>query len=261
MPELPDVEGFRGTLAECARGRRITGVQVGDKGVLHGVTAARLGRELTGRRFTEPERRGKWLLAHTEGPTVLLHFGMTGSLVCAAPGEPPGRHDRVGFALDDGRWLRYRDQRKLRGLWFADSDDAAGRVIGDQGPDALGVGREELDALLRGRRGRIKSALLDQSLIAGLGNLLGDEILWRARLNPARPAGDLSDGERRRLAGALRKVLREAVPTGRVPPRRSWLTGRRYDKDPACPRCGTPLEHGRVAGRGTVWCPHCQPDS
>ncbi|MEU8918694.1 DNA-formamidopyrimidine glycosylase family protein [Streptomyces nigrescens] len=259
MPELPDVEAFRGILASCAQGRLIRRTEVYDAGVLHGVSARRLRRELTGRRFAEPERRGKWLLAHTDGPTVLLHFGMTGELVCAGPADPLHAHDRVVFTVGRDRQLRYRDQRKLQGLWLVD-EAGLDRMLRDQGPDAATVTRKTLEAVLAGRRGSLKSVLMDQSALAGLGNLLVDEILWRARLHPARRAGALSADECGRLYTELRRTLRSAVRAGRVPPRRSWLTGRRDGPGATCPRCGATLCRKRLAGRGTVWCPRCQPD-
>ncbi|MDT0444416.1 Fpg/Nei family DNA glycosylase [Streptomyces johnsoniae] len=260
MPELPDVEGFRRILDECGRGRRIARVGIADASVLHDVTAPRLRRALKGRRLAEPERRGKWLVARTEGPTALMHFGMTGRLVCQHPDDPPDRHDRVTFGLGDRHELRYRDQRKLKGIWLAATDDDIGRVIGEQGPDALHVTRAQLDDLLTGRRARVKSVLTDQTALAGLGNLLADEILWRARIRPARPAGDLGAAERRRLTEAMRQVLRTSVRAGRVPPRQDWLTGHRDADDPRCPRSHGPLRRDRVGGRGTVWCPVCQRD-
>jgi formamidopyrimidine-DNA glycosylase len=266
MPELPDVEGFRRTLASCARGRRIERVRVADAGVLHGVSARRFRDRLRGRTFAEPERHGKWLLAPTgpgeDGPTLLLHFGMTGRLLCCAADDPPHRHDRVTFSLDGGsRELRYRDMRKLRGLWLADGppdSPSAAHVMGRQGPDAASVGRAALAEALSGRRGGLKSALMDQSVLAGLGNLLVDEILWRARLHPSRPARGLGDDETRRLHSALRRAVRDSAKAGHVPDRPSWLTGHRDTPDPHCPRCHTALRRSRVAGRTTVWCPHCQ---
>lgn len=260
MPELPDVEGFRRVLASCGQGRRIERVEVLDAGVLRGVSAQRLRRELVGRRFEAPQRHGKWLVGWTDGPAVLLHFGMTGRLLCCSPDEPRRPHDRVVFVLDgSGGELRFRDQRKLQGIRLA---DAAGvkQLTGDQGPDALEVGGAEFDRLLAGRRGRIKPALMDQSLIAGLGNLTVDEVLWRARLHPQRRADALGAEDRRRLYGAMRRVLRDSSEVGHVPARRSWLTGRRDQADPVCPRCGTGLVRGRVGGRATVWCPRCQPE-
>jgi formamidopyrimidine-DNA glycosylase len=120
------------------------------------------------------------------------------------------------------------------------------------------VGRAALAEALSGRRGGLKSALMDQSVLAGLGNLLVDEILWRARLHPSRPARGLGDDETRRLHSALRRAVRDSAKAGHVPDRPSWLTGHRDTPDPHCPRCHTALRRSRVAGRTTVWCPHCQ---
>ncbi|MFI6033846.1 Fpg/Nei family DNA glycosylase [Streptomyces sp. NPDC051315] len=261
MPELPDVEGFRKTLASCAKGRVIRRVEVRDAGVLHGVSGRRLRDALEGRRFTEPQRHGKWLLARTgDGPILVLHFGMTGRLVCGRPDDAVEAHDRVLFTVAGGHQLRYRDQRKLQGLWLADDDSDVEGLLAGQGPDAMAVDREEFEAALCAHRGKIKTVLTDQSVLAGLGNLLADEILWRAGLRPADRASDLTQAERRRLYTHMRRTLRLAVTAGCVPPRDSWLTGHRDDPAPACPRCGGPLRRTRMAGRGTVWCPRCQPD-
>lgn len=261
MPELPDVEAFRQVLASCAQGRLIRRVEVRDTGVLHGFGAGRLRRELEGRSFAEPGRHGKWLLARTDqGPTLLLHFGMTGALLCCDPADPADAHDRVLLTVDGGRQLRYRDQRKLKGLWLAD-DSGVDEVMGRQGPDGMAVDRAGFDAALAGRRGGVKAVLTDQSALAGLGNLLADEILWRARLHPRRRAGGLTDAERGTLYAAMRRTLRSTVRAGRVPARKSWLTGHRDGAAEACPRCAGPLSSGRVAGRGTVWCPRCQPEA
>ncbi|MFI7497386.1 Fpg/Nei family DNA glycosylase [Streptomyces sp. NPDC049687] len=259
MPELPDVEGFRKVLESCAKGRVVRHVDVRDPGVLHGVTARRLSDALEGQRFTAPERHGKWLLARTGGPTLMFHFGMTGQLLCAHPDDTAEPHDRVLFTLARDRQLRYRDQRKLQGLWLADDESEVARVLGRLGPDALAVDRENFEAALAAHpRGSIKTVLTDQTVLAGLGNLLADEILWRASLPPSSPARDLSEADRRRLYTHMRRTLHSAIPTGRVPPRDSWLTGHRDDPAPVCPRCGSPLRRARMAGRGTVWCPRCQ---
>jgi formamidopyrimidine-DNA glycosylase len=233
MPELPDVEGFRKVLVSCAKGRRIKGVEVRDKGVL---------------------------LARTDGPTLMLHFGMTGRLVCARPDDAAEPHDRVLFTLTGGRQLRFRDQRKLQGLWLAEEEQAVERMLSHQGPDAMTVNRKDFETALSARRGKIKSVLTDQSVLAGLGNLLADEILWRARIAPTHPATDLTEADLRNLHTCMRRTLRSAVDAECVPPRNSWLTGHRDSPEDVCPRCGTALRRTRVAGRGTVWCPRCQPE-
>ncbi|MCT2589779.1 Fpg/Nei family DNA glycosylase [Streptomyces sp. N2-109] len=260
MPELPDVEGFRKTFESCAKGRTIRRVDVRDAGVLHEVSTRRLREALEGRRATKLERHGKWLLARTGGPTLMLHFGMTGQLVCGHPDDAAEAHDRVLFTVGDDRQLRYRDQRKLQGLWLADGDSDVSRLLDGQGPDAMAVARRDFEAALSSRRGKVKSVLTDQSVLAGLGNLLADEILWRARLHPTRRAGDLTEDDRRRLYTQMRRTLRSAVTAGCVPPRDSWLTGHRDDSAATCPRCGSTLHRFRIASRSTVWCPRCQPD-
>jgi formamidopyrimidine-DNA glycosylase len=184
MPELVDVEGFR-RVAEQAVGRRIRAVTVHDPQVLRDVTPRGLARALRGQRFASPWRHGKWLVLPTvrSGSEVLVHFGMTGALLWCPDNGQRHRHDRVEFAMDGGT-LRYRDQRKLTGLRLVSDEAARADVLGDLGPDALSVSRALLRERLSGRRGRLKSALLDQHVIAGLGNLLTDEILWQARLHP-----------------------------------------------------------------------------
>ncbi|WP_328873623.1 Fpg/Nei family DNA glycosylase [Streptomyces sp. NBC_00287] len=258
MPELPDVEGFRQTLLTCSGRRSVTDIDVRDAGVLRGVTEKRLRKELEGRRLGKAWRHGKWLFVPTgDGPTLVFHFGMTGSLRCCDQEEPVEAHDRIVLTLGRNRLLCYRDQRKLQGVRLADSADVD-RILEDLGPDALAVKRDEFLELLSGRRGAVKSALMDQSVLAGLGNLLCDEILWRARVAPRTSTRNLDEKTLRRIHAAMGRVLSTSVRDGCVPPRRGWLTGRRDDSEPLCPRCGTALRSSRVAGRRTVWCPHCQ---
>ncbi len=257
MPELPDVEGFREVVARHAVGRRIERVDVADAGVLRGVTARQLGDRLHSHRFGKPERYGKWLIARTDGPAVLMHFGMTGSLAWLGSGAPRARYDRVVFVTDAGE-LHYSDMRKLQGIRLAQGPDDVDRVLAGLGPDALTVGSGEFGRLLTRHRRAIKPTLADQHVLAGLGNLLVDEILWRARINPRRPANSLDPGERDGLYRQMRRVLRDSVRQGRVPAKPSWLTGVRGQPEARCPRCGTPLSRGRIGGRTTVWCPNCQ---
>jgi formamidopyrimidine-DNA glycosylase len=132
------------------------------------------------------------------------------------------------------------------------------KVMGPQGPDALGLELPAFRRALRGRRGALKPTLMDQSVIAGLGNLLVDEICWRARVHPSLPIASLDD-EIPRLHAAMRRVLQTSVRHGRVPGLPRWLTRVRNDPDPSCPRCGAHLMRSRIGGRASVWCPRCQP--
>jgi formamidopyrimidine-DNA glycosylase len=259
MPELPDVEGFRRALAGPLPGRRVRHVAVPDTGVLRNVAPQTLGRRLAGHRFKAPERHGKWLILPTDGPVLMIHSGMTGHPYYVPDGgDDPGTQPRLVITLDRGQ-LRYADQRKLRGVWLASTAGHVAGVLGQQGPDALGLGLRTLRAALSQRRGQLKATLLDQAVIAGLGNLLIDEICWQARLNPSRQLVDLDDDDVKALHASMRRVLQTSVRHGRVPVVRGWLTGVREEVGPSCPRCGTVLEAGRVGGRASLWCPHCQP--
>ena len=138
-----------------------------------------------------------------------------------------------------------------------DAAEAAG-IIGLQGPDASAVSLTELATRLAGRRGAIKPLLMDQRVVAGLGNMLSDEILWSARIDPARRASTLSAGDVRRLGNSARDVTRRAVKAGRIPRTRSWLSSQRNHPDPVCPRCQGPIERRTISGRTSLWCPDCQ---
>jgi formamidopyrimidine-DNA glycosylase len=259
MPELPDIESFRAVLADHGAGQRVERVEVADAGVLRDVSARQLDRSLRGHQFADPERHGKWLIARTDGPALLMHFGMTGQLHWASSGQPRHRYDRVVFTVPGGE-IRFRDMRKLQGITLARRPADIGQLLADLGPDALSIGQRDFAEALGTSRKAVKAALLDQSIIAGLGNLLTDEICWRACVNPRRPVRQLAPDDRTRLHGQMRKVLREAIPAGRVPAQRGWLTGSRGDDHAPCPRCGTTLATDRVGGRSTVWCPCCQSD-
>jgi formamidopyrimidine-DNA glycosylase len=258
VPELPDVEGFRRLLQGHVVGERITEVEVRYPGVVRGRSGDDLARRLEGRRFCQPERRGKWLLAGIGGPTLLFHFGMTGRLVWDHPSADLLRFDRVVICFASGK-LIFRDQRKLRGLWLADDDEGIRAVIGEQGPDALGLTGRRLEQRLTGRRGALKSVLMDQRVLAGLGNMLSDEVLWRVRIHPARTFGDLQPYERHQLDRGLQRVLRASVKVGEIPRRGTWLSSQRSQPDPRCPRCRERLATSRINGRTSYWCPSCQP--
>ncbi|MDP8978071.1 MAG: Fpg/Nei family DNA glycosylase, partial [Actinomycetota bacterium] len=212
MPELPDVEGFRRFFARHARGSRVVRVTAPDPQVLRDTTVQGLGRALRGRRFGAPRRHGKWLFAPTDdGPTVVLHFGMTGRLGWSSDGSGRDRHDRLVLVLDAGE-LRVNSMRKLGGAWLARRERDLADITGPLGPDALSVTRDQLAARLAGRRGGVKSALMDQAVVAGPGNLVADETLWRARVHPRRPAASLSADELAAVHRSLREVLEGAVP-------------------------------------------------
>jgi len=259
MPELPDVEAYRLFFQEHAAGKTIRSVGA-DPTILRNTTPRGLAGAIRGHRFEDPGRHGKWLLCWTDGPGLLLHFGMTGDLIWSGDEPRRHRHDRLWISFAEDGELRYRNMRKIGGVWLAHDADEARRVMGSLGPDALMVGRRAFLDLLARRRGGIKAALLDQTLVAGVGNLIADEVLWQARLHPQRRIESLTDDERRALFRSMHAVLKESVERfDYVPRKRSWLSHVRGVPGARCPRCGTPLARTTAAGRTTYLCPSCQP--
>jgi formamidopyrimidine-DNA glycosylase len=247
MPELPEAERARLQI-DRALGREIVAVDDTDTYVCRPHAPGEIAAALLGQSLESSHRRGKFLWVETTGPVLGLHLGMAGRIDVDAP-PAPGHWDRFSIGFADGGRLALRDKRRL------------GRVLLDPdfshvGPDAAEIGRDAF----RERVGRgtipLKAKLLDQGALAGVGNLLADETLWRARLSPRRTAGELSleelDGLRRSLRAATRDAIRNGgVHTGRVIPERH--------REGHCPRCGTPMARATIGGRTTYWCPTCQP--
>ena len=260
MPELPDVEAYRRFFLTHAAGRTVRGLWA-DPTIVRNATPAALAGALKGRRLEEPQRLGKWLIGWTDGPALLLHFGMTGELVWSGQEPSRHRHDRLVLELDDGEELRYRNMRKLGGVWLAHDPEEATAVLGPLGPDALDVRRRQFAGLLGRRRGGVKAALMDQSLVAGVGNIIADEVLWQARIHPRRRIETLAPWERDRLYTELRTVLRVWVDRyDDIPAMSRWLFPVRGLPGATCPRCGTVLARTTAGGRTTYFCPTCQPE-
>jgi formamidopyrimidine-DNA glycosylase len=275
MPELPEVETVRRSLLDRLVGRRIVDLAVGDfPGVVGplGVEATRA--RLARRQIVGLERRAKYLLAPLDDDTFLVvHLRMTGQLRLVAAGEPPLRFERLALALDDGQNLRFCDQRKFGRVVHLSSEEAAA-LDRSLGPEPLSpeFTTSTLADRLRGRAGRLKPLLLDQAVVAGLGNIYADEVLFRARLHPERPAGSLSPQETEDLWHAVRAVLGEAIDNrgttladfrdgdgeGGANQHNLNVYGRGRRGEP-CHRCGGPLVCIVVGGRGSHFCPNCQP--
>ena len=258
MPELPDVEAYRRFFDRHATGRTVARVHA-DPTVVRNTTPAGLGRAMAGRTFAEPGRHGKWMIGWTEGPVLLVHFGMTGNLIWSGDEPARHRHDRLTLEFVGGGELRYRNMRKLGGIWLAHDGAEVASVIGPLGPDALGLARRDFLERLSARRGQVKAALMDQTFVAGIGNLLADEILWHARLHPKRRIETLSLGERDALQRSAARIVKESVEQfDYVPRKRGWLNHVRGLPGARCPRCATPLARTVAAGRTTYFCPNCQ---
>lgn len=257
MPELPDVEGFRRFLAGHATGQTIGAVDVRDTELVRNRTPRSLGTALAGQTFKSPLRHGKWLIVPVGEVEVLMHFGMSGALAWSPVGAQRHVHDRVIFVCGSGE-LRYNNMRRFGGIWLAQDAEERTRVTGPLGPDAATVGADQFTSLIARRRGGIKAALMDQRLVAGIGNLMSDEILWRSHIRPSASVQSMSPARRRHIYQALRAVVSESSRYGRVPHGQRWLTRVRDLPGAVCPRCGTPLRRATVAGRTAVWCPRCQ---
>lgn len=259
MPELIEVESYR-RLAEAALGRPIAAVVAPDPWWLKGgLSAGALEEALTGRQLTAARRTGKRLLLDTsdDGPVLGLKFGMTGRLLvdgAAGVGEliySSNREvpawDRLVLRFDDGGALAVRDPRRLGG---AELDPDEGRL----GPDAASLGPAGLGRALAGSTAPLKARLMDQGRVAGLGNLLVDEILYRAGLDPARTAGGLTPAEINRLHRWMRSTLATLGPLGS----HAGELGPSRRRDGLCPKDGTPLLRRTIGGRTTFSCPRHQ---
>ena len=273
MPELPEVETIRRRLEPALVGRRLDRVAILDGRLTRPLDPTEVAAELEGERVTAIDRRGKYLIVRFEsGRSLLIHLRMTGNLL-HAPGAPAaaGPHTRAVVRLDDGSDVLYIDVRRF-GTWLlaepGELDDYLGARLGRE-PLSAAFTSTRLAEELQGRTAPVKAAILDQRRLAGVGNIYADEALWRARIDPRRPAGEL-DGPQLR---ALHRGIRASLTAGLA---RQGATLRDYrtpdggrgamqhefrvysrEGEP-CDRCGAPIEKIRVAGRGTWYCPGCQ---
>ncbi len=256
MPELPEVEHAVRLLRRAVRGRTITQVEL-----LHPSLRRRLpeaaARALAGARIAEVERRGKHqLLRLADGRVLHAHFRMTGDWVVARRGAPLPRFARAVFTLDDGRRLVLEDSRALATLDVHPAGAPPDLALGVEPMDAA-LTPDHLRALLARRRGPVKPVLLDQRVIAGLGNIYAAEALWRAKISPRARASSLSRPRLAALIGAVRAVITRATGA-----RYSEIGAARlnvYDREGLkCRRCGAPIRRIVQAGRSTYYCPRCQ---
>jgi len=274
VPELPEVETVRSRLEPQLLGRTFSNVTILDERLTRPFEPQPVAAALAGERVASVDRRGKYLIVRFEsGRVLLIHLRMTGSLLFARGGElPADPHRRAVVSLDDGSDVAYRDVRRF-GTWLLlEPDEVDTYLEARLGTEPLGPAftARALGAAVAGRRAPIKAALLDQRVVAGVGNIYADEALWYARVHPLKPAGELTETELRAVHRGVRRAL--AIGIGR-----QGATLRDYrtpDGDAGgmqdefrvygrggepCNRCGTALEKTRVAGRGTWYCPTCQP--
>lgn len=272
MPELPEVETVARGLDRHLSGASVSTVHVRWERSIQLPEPTVFARQLAGQTVRSVRRRGKWIVINLDSGDVLLaHLRMTGQLLLEPGESPEGDYTRVLFQLDDGRQLRFADMRKFGRLILTADAEA---VLRDLGPEPLAASftAERFQSMLLGRHGRIKSLLLDQHFLAGLGNIYVNEALWQARIHPLRPAASLCPAEARRLHGAIRSVLRAAIRQGGTTLsngnfRQADGAAGRYasrlevygcEGEP-CGCCGSAVERIRVGQRGTFICPDCQP--
>lgn len=270
---MPEVETVVRYLRVALKGLRIKSVDVYLPKALAFPDTASFQAALSGKVFLELKRRGKYIIAClTDAMALVVHLRMSGQLVYEPEGEPLPKHTHILWHLSRGR-LRFTDLRQFGRVWLVPADRLE-LVPGlrDLGVEPLGKGFqvETLAGALSGRRKSIKAVLLDQTLIAALGNIYTDEALYRAQIHPLRPAATLTARETDALYQAIQEVLREGI-AHRGTSIRDYVNGtgqagsyqnllRVYGREgEACPRCGQPIARIKVAGRGAYFCPRCQP--
>ena len=273
MPELPEVETVRRRLLPLLEGATIERAEIADPRLTRPVEPGIVASRLVGESIATVDRRGKYLLWRLEsGRTLVVHLRMTGSFRHAPVGElPADAHRRATLTLDTGADLAYRDVRRF-GTWeLLDDGHLRPYLAARLGPEPLAASfsGDRLGALLAGRRTPVKSFLLDQRRLAGVGNIYADEALWRARIHPRRPAGELDPDEVARLHRAVRAALRRGVEL-QGSTLRDYVTpnggggGMQHEfhvygrLGEPCDRCGRLIERIVLGGRGTWFCPSCQ---
>ena len=271
MPELPEVEGFRATAQAHLVGHTVVRARFLDDWMLKDSSPSTAARRLNNRTFTSADRRGKILgvftdpvRGKTDAPVLALHFGMTGHPVIASPSTALHPWDRLVLDLDTGEQFRYRNSRRLGFIRVVSRNDFAD-IAWRLGPDPLEAPASYLAEALPGREAPIKALLLDQSFLAGVGNIYADEALLAAGIDPLRPGSTLSVKEISNLHSALRNILKRAVASKRarfpllqVRERASRQLGASGRVAVGCPRCARPLRHAKVGGRTTFYCANCQ---
>lgn len=267
MPELPEVETVRRGVDAHAVGRRIEAVRIRRRDVVRGDL-----RPMAGQVLSAASRHGKQLALITDtGPLACVHLGMSGSLRVAPDRTPRANHVHAVWVLDGGLELRFRDPRRFGGVFgFPDLQQLRTARWNALGPDATVINPSNLHRRLASTTRALKAALLDQQLVAGLGNIYVDELLYAARLNPMRPAHTVDRPAAKRLVARMRPLLQTAIDAGGSSLRdhvgADGAAGAFQDRHRVygrggqpCRRCRATLSVAAVAQRTTVWCPGCQP--
>lgn len=267
MPELPEVETIKNELLPHVVGRQFIGVGVYDEKPIRQLTVGEFCYKLVGQSITGLERRGKYLIFHLSvGQVMVVHLRMTGALLLD-PREDD-RFARVVFRLDDGSQLVFSDRRRLGVIWLADNEKTVVEKLGVE-PLTKDFTAERLAERLKGRQAPIKAVLLDQTVVAGIGNMYADEALFISKIHPLKKAGELSSQEIEALYKAIVTVLRSAIdnkgasidtykrPGGELGTAH-YQFHVAHRRNESCDVCGTDIQRVTVRGRGSYFCPVCQ---
>jgi formamidopyrimidine-DNA glycosylase len=267
MPELPEVETIKRELSPHVVGRQFIGLRIYDDKPVRQSSVGEFCSRLVGQRVKSLERCGKYLVFHlSSGQVLVIHLRMTGALLLNPAHDD--RFARVVFQLDDGSQLVFSDRRRLGVMWLAENDRAIVDKLGTE-PLTADFTAENLAEQLKGRKAPIKAVLLDQSIVAGIGNMYADEALFAAKIHPLKKAGDLSSKEVPRLHKAIVNVLQSAidnkgasVDTYKRPG--GELGTAHYEfhvahrRGGTCDVCGADIQRTTIRNRGTYFCPVCQ---
>ena len=270
MPELPEVEITRRGIAPAITGSAVQQVVVRQR-QLRWPVPRRLGRELAGQVIERVDRRAKFLLLRTAAGTLIAHLGMSGSLRILPQGTPARTHDHVDIAFDSGRVLRYTDPRRFGCMLWTRRDPLRHRLLVSLGPEPLtdDFDGDYLFARSRGRRVAIKLFVMNARIVVGVGNIYASEALFLAGINPKRAAGRVGAERMHRLAGAIRKVLGDAIAVGGTTlrdftggdgePGYFQLRLAVYDREGMpCEQCAGPVRRIVQGQRSSFYCPRCQ---
>jgi formamidopyrimidine-DNA glycosylase len=253
MPELPEVEAARKRLAKAAEGKTIAQLRLLHPALAKRITPARL-RGLKGLRIERVERRGKHQFVHLDdGRTIAFHFRMNGDWEIGKVSEEEPRFTRASLELENGTRVALTDMRALSTVELFDAGEGDPQLGPEPSDPAFNA--DTLGVSLARRSGAIKPALLDQKMVAGIGNIYSSEALWLARISPKAKAASLSAHRRERLVQAIREVLSDA-PAGRYWAKHEGSKWNVYDREgEKCPRCGATIRRIVQAGRSTYYCP------
>lgn len=274
MPELPEVETYVRDLTPILDNRTVTGATVFWPRIIAVPTVEEFTQAMLGQRFTTFGRRGKYMLfGLASGDTLIIHLRMTGRVIVSEHPLPPDKHTHVVFDLADGGQMHYQDSRKFGRLWLVANPTTVLYKLGEE-PFAAAFDVDHLAAKLVGRASPIKALLLDQGVVAGVGNIYADESLFRAGIHPTRPGNSLTKDELTRLHNAIQTVLAHAIERHGSSLGRSSIQNYARPSGEAgefqgehkvfqrtgepCLHCGRPIERIVITQRSTHFCPVCQ---